>query len=103
MKRLLAVLLAALMLLSLVACGNDPVESNVESGSETDAPATGDEGFTLADQYNEPDVYTTFNGGTITTTASGGSTGGTIATVPYAGITGKDYSDAKFYTYTISL
>ena len=99
MKRLLAVLLAALMLLSLVACGNDPVESNVESGSETDAPATGDEGFTLADQYNDPDVYTTFNGGTITTTASGGSTGGTIATVPYAGITGKDYSDAKFYTY----
>lgn len=99
MKRLLAVLLAALMLLSLVACGNDPVESNVESGSETDAPETGDEGFTLADQYNDPDVYTTFNGGTITTTASGGSTGGTIATVPYAGITGKDYSDEKFYTY----
>lgn len=99
MKRLLAVLLAALMLLSLVACGNDPVESKVESDSETDAPATGDEGFTLADQFTDPNVYTTFNGGTITTTASGGSTGGSIATVPYAGITGKDYSDEKFYTY----
>lgn len=83
MKRILSMLLAlALICTSLFVL----------------ASCDGDE-FQPVASWSDPDVYTTKNGGSITTSASTGATAGAVSTVPYAGQTGKDYTDTAYYTY----
>lgn len=57
------------------------------------------EKFTPAATYTDPDVYKTIVGGSVTTTANGGASAGSVNTLAYAGVTGKDYTDQNVYTY----
>lgn len=86
MKRLIAVLLMVTMLvgtLALASCKKP----------EPEAP------FTPSATYSDPEVYKTFDGGVINTTAAGEGSGADINKTPYAGVAGKDYRDNGFYTY----
>jgi ABC-type transport system substrate-binding protein len=103
MKKLLAVLLALAMMVScvaLVACNNteDETQGGSEQESGTQAPVT-DETFEVIGAYSDPTVYTTFNGGEITTTLAGGASGGSINKVAFAGDADKDYRSEGYYTY----
>lgn len=93
---LVAALLALCMILSVVACGDTPAET---TPAETTGGQTNPGTFTPVTSYEDPAVYTTWNGGKISTTLAGGASGGTINTVAYAGLAGKDYTDTAFYTY----
>ena len=103
MKRLIVVLLALIMVLSLAACtGNKPAETTApetEGSAPESTPDTTPEDPTIAGSYVDPDVYKTFDAGSITTTLAGGSAGGSINTVAFAGNTAKDYKDEGYYTY----
>ena len=85
MKKLVCLALAASMLLSVMFV--------------LGACKTPEEPFEPVATWSDPDVYITFDGGTITTIGSSGGAEGTVSTTPYAGITGKDYTDEAVYTY----
>ncbi len=106
LKRALAISLAAAMTFAAVACGsgntkptpsNTPVptkpteENNNNTTTNTPAPV---ENFT----YNTDYATNTTNGGSVTTQL-GQVGGGTVGYDVYAGQAGKDYTDAKVYTF----
>ena len=91
MKRLIAVLLMVTMLvgtLALASCKQPTVDP--------ENPGTT---FTPSANYSDAEVYKTFDGGVINTTAAGEGSGADIDKNSYAGIEGKDYRDTGFYTY----
>ncbi len=110
MKKALSLLLVLVMVLGLAACGNNNTAStesketkSTEKQSEkaTDATQESKEEnpFVQAENWDDPDVYTTQKGGSITTAKTSGGTGSTVSTDVYAGIAGKDYTDPKYYTF----
>lgn len=94
MKKLLAVLLATIMVLSMAACG-------AKAPAETTAPTTAATETTVP-QETEPVVvaeYPALTGPIQVTTTLKGEGAADIDHTIYAGVAGKDYTDEKTYTY----
>lgn len=97
-KRLLAFLLAAVMVISMVACGNNddgntPVDTE---GSNTPAPSDGND---VSDGEVEPAAkYWNVDAGAVEMSL-GAAGGGQVSHDGYKGIAGKDYTDPAVYTY----
>ena len=111
MKKLFALVLFACMLVSVLASCNMGGQKTTTAatttaptpGGTTTAPTPG--GTTTAptpgSSTTNPgpvDVPFDFDGGSITAVV-GGAASGSVTTTAYAGIAGKDYTDAGYYTY----
>lgn len=99
-KRLLAFLLAAVMVIGMVACGdNDSDDGNTPVDTEennTPAPSNSDDGN---DAEVEPAAkYWDVDAGAVEMSL-GAAGGGEVSHDGYAGIAGKDYTDPAVYTY----
>lgn len=100
-KRLLAFLLAAVMVTSMAACGNDDAGNTTDDTEVgTPAPGSGDDG---SDGEVEPAAkYWDVDAGTIEMSL-GAAGGGEVRHDGYTGIPGKDYTDPAVYTYRDSM
>ncbi len=100
-KKLLALLLAVVMVFGLVACGNNnPVATSTPNETNTPAdttPAT-EPAAPAEDGYSVDFDTNTVDAGSITT-AMGVVGGGEVGYDVFAGVAGKDYSDPEVYTY----
>ena len=102
MKKFVALLLAAIMVLSLVACGENENPTTVPTTEPTTAPTTEpttapttEPTTALVDSYTTH--YGNVNAGEITLTP-GTAEGGEVGYDVYAGVAGKDYTDPEVYT-----
>ena len=93
-KRLLALLLTAVMVTGLVACGNN--SDDPAPGSDGDTPSTNDGGDN--GEVTPADKYWTVDAGAINMSL-GTAGGGEVSHDGYKGIAGKDYTDPAVYTY----
>ncbi len=99
MKKLIALLLALTMVLSLAACGNN---GNSETTAATNAPtettATTPAEVAVENKYSVDYASNSVNAGSVTT-VMGEIGGGEVGYDVFAGTEGKDYSDPEYYTY----
>lgn len=102
-KKILSLLLVLVMLVGcFAACSkkNNNNNDNNNNNNNNDDNTNNTETFTPVGSYVDPAIYDkVFKGGSVTTVKNNSAGGGTVNTVPYAGIAGKDYTDAKVYTY----
>ncbi len=96
MKKLLALLLALTMVLSMAACSKTPEATEPSASSDPSTESTAptepiDEDYNV--DYSNNSVYA----GAVTT-ALGTAGGGEVGYDVYAGTPGKDYSDPEYYT-----
>ena len=94
-KRLLALLLTAVMVTGLVACGNN--DNNQNAGPDGSTPSTGDEGGD-GSEVPAAEKYWAVDAGAINMSL-GAAGGGDVSHDAYKGIAGKDYTDPAYYTY----
>ena len=99
MKKLIALLLALTMVLSLAACGNN---GNSETTAATNAPtettATTPAEVAVENKYSVDYASNSVNAGSVTT-VMGEIGGGEVGYDVFAGTDGKDYTDPEYYTY----
>ena len=75
------------------------VESTPEESYEVTTPAQTTKNPDALGSYADPDVYKTYDGGSIDVTLMESIGKELISKVAYAGQAGKDYTDEEFYTY----
>lgn len=94
MKKLIALLLAVAMVLSLAACGSKEATETTAAAEETKAPFVEPELVWPVDEATKT-VYTGEAGIALNMSGDAGEVGHDV----YAGIEGKDYTDPEVYTY----
>lgn len=97
MKKLLALLLALTMVLSMAACGKTPAADPSGTTAPTDPSGTTEPTAPVNMDYSVDYSNNSVYAGAITT-ALGTAGGGEVGYDVFAGTAGKDYSDPEYYT-----